>query len=87
MRTLRTGRWLAIGLLIGVAHGAELRLHHVFSDGAVLQQERAVAVRYAWANNPAGRNLYNAEGLPAVPFRTDDFTEKTSGYTTLFIDQ
>lgn len=27
-------------------------------------------VRYAWADNPAC-NLYNAEGLPAVPFRTD----------------
>ena len=28
-------------------------------------------VRYAWANNPAGANLYNKEGLPAVPFATD----------------
>ena len=28
-------------------------------------------VRYAWANNPEGANLYNAEGLPASPFRTD----------------
>lgn len=27
-----------------------------------------VAVRYAWANNPAGANLYNREGLPASPF-------------------
>jgi sialate O-acetylesterase len=30
-----------------------------------------VAVRYAWADNPEGCNLYNAESLPAVPFRTD----------------
>jgi len=30
-----------------------------------------VAVRYAWASNPAC-NLYNQEGLPASPFRTDD---------------
>jgi len=30
-----------------------------------------VAVRYAWANYPAGCNLYNAAGLPAPPFRTD----------------
>ncbi len=30
-----------------------------------------VAVRYAWANNPEGCNLYNKEGLPAEPFRTD----------------
>lgn len=29
-----------------------------------------VAVRYAWADNPAC-NLYNTEGLPASPFRTD----------------
>lgn len=31
-----------------------------------------VAVRYAWADNP-DCNLYNAAGLPAVPFRTDDW--------------
>ena len=31
-----------------------------------------VAVRYAWANNP-NANLTNAAGLPAVPFRTDDW--------------
>jgi sialate O-acetylesterase len=30
-----------------------------------------VAARYAWAANPAGANLYNREGLPASPFRTD----------------
>jgi len=31
-----------------------------------------VAVRYAWADNP-NFNLYNAAGLPASPFRTDDW--------------
>ncbi len=31
-----------------------------------------VAVRYAWADNPVC-NLYNKEGLPAGPFRTDDW--------------
>jgi sialate O-acetylesterase len=30
-----------------------------------------VAVRYAWADNPEGANLYNLAGLPASPFRTD----------------
>ena len=30
-----------------------------------------VAVRYAWADNPEGANLYNTEGLPASPFGTD----------------
>jgi sialate O-acetylesterase len=29
------------------------------------------AVRYAWSDNPSGANLYNREGLPASPFRTD----------------
>ncbi len=28
-------------------------------------------VRYAWADNPEGANLYNKEGLPASPFTTD----------------
>jgi sialate O-acetylesterase len=31
-----------------------------------------IAVRYAWANNPEGANLYNREGLPASPFRTNE---------------
>ena len=30
-----------------------------------------VSVRYAWANNPEGANLYNKKGLPASPFETD----------------
>ncbi len=30
-----------------------------------------VAVRYAWAGNPASCNLANGAGLPASPFRTD----------------
>lgn len=33
---------------------------------------RPVAVRYGWADNPAC-NLYNREGFPASPFRTDDW--------------
>ncbi len=28
-------------------------------------------VRYAWADNPEGANLYNKEGLPASPFQTE----------------
>jgi len=31
-----------------------------------------VAVRYAWADNPQGANLYNKEDLPASSFRTDE---------------
>jgi len=32
-----------------------------------------VAVRYAFSTNSSGANLYNREGLPASPFRTDDW--------------
>jgi len=32
-----------------------------------------VAVRYAWHRWPEGANLYNAAGLPAPQFRTDDW--------------
>jgi len=35
------------------------------------QVPHPVAVRYAWADNPEWANLYNREGLPASPFRTD----------------
>jgi len=34
---------------------------------------KPVAVRYAFTMNPDGCNLYNNEGLPAAPFRTDDW--------------
>jgi len=34
---------------------------------------KPVAVRYAYSMNPAGANLYNKEGIPASPFRTDDW--------------
>jgi sialate O-acetylesterase len=41
----------------------------VLSNSAVA---KPVAVRYAWARNPDA-NLINSAGLPASPFRTDDF--------------
>lgn len=37
-----------------------------------------IAVRYAWADSPEC-NLYNKEGLPASPFRTDDWPGKSAG--------
>jgi sialate O-acetylesterase len=44
--------------------------HVVVSSDRVRQP---VAVRYAWANNPADANLYSKSGLPAAPFRTDSW--------------
>lgn len=34
--------------------------------------DRPVAVRYAWSDDPQ-TNLFNTEGLPAAPFRSDDW--------------
>ena len=35
---------------------------------------KPVAVRYAWGMNPSRRNLlYKKEGIPASPFRTDNW--------------
>lgn len=47
----------------------------VWSD----QVPNPVAVRYGWKNNPEECNLYNEEGLPACPFRTDDWELITQG--------
>src|SRR5262245_21569378 len=44
-------------------------------DGVIVSSAEApkpVAVRYAWMKYPTC-NLYNKEGLPATPFRTDDW--------------
>jgi sialate O-acetylesterase len=40
--------------------------------------ENPIAVRYAWSSNPVC-NLYNSTGLPASPFRTDDWQGITFG--------
>jgi len=38
-----------------------------------------VAVRYLWSGNPGKVDLYNKDGLPVAPFRTDKFKEITAG--------
>ena len=57
-------------------------------DGKVIVSspavEKPVAVRYGFSANPGRCNLYNREGLPAAPFRTDDwkflrYTDHTLG--------
>lgn len=59
-------------------HPAEAKL----LDGRVVlscpQVSAPIAVRYNWADNPPG-NLYNAAGLPAEPFRSDDWPMSTRG--------
>ena len=58
-------------------HRAEARIDGetvVVSSPAV---EKPVAVRYAWADNPDA-TLQNGQGLPASPFRSDDWPGLTS---------
>jgi sialate O-acetylesterase len=38
-----------------------------------------VALRYAFFQWPTGANLYNRDGLPAAPFRTDDWERMQEG--------
>ncbi len=76
----QTGRGLAArgGELKGFAiAGADKRFHHgkakIDGDAVLVSAPGVptpVAVRYGWANNPVC-SLYNEEGLPATPFRTD----------------
>ena len=55
---------------------------HIESDRVVVQCEGVVtpvAVRYGWADDNGDVNLYNREGFPAVPFRTDVWKGITEG--------
>jgi sialate O-acetylesterase len=42
----------------------------VYADEVPAKPE---AVRYAWADDARDANLYNREGFPAIPFRTDQW--------------
>jgi len=57
---------------------------HIRGDSVIVSSSsvtQPVAVRYAWQANPAA-TLYNGAGLPAVPFRTDDWPEITETNTS-----
>jgi sialate O-acetylesterase len=59
-------------------HWAEARIE---GDEVVVSSREVrspVAVRYAWAGSPEC-NLYNKNGLPASPFRTDDWPGASAG--------
>jgi sialate O-acetylesterase len=59
--------------------GADRKFHwadaHIDGDTVVVSSRvvpNPVAVRYAWGDSPSC-NLFNKDGLPASPFRTDDW--------------
>ena len=41
--------------------------------------QQPTALRFGWVDNPQQSNLFNREGLPASPFRTDDWPRITQG--------
>jgi len=54
----------------------------LYGDEVVVWSDKVknpVAVRFGWSSNPAEFNLYNKEGLPASPFRTDNWKGITDG--------
>jgi sialate O-acetylesterase len=56
----------------------------IAGDSVVVSSDEVQApryVRYAWADNPEGANLYNREGLPASPFRTDSIYASPVNFT------
>jgi sialate O-acetylesterase len=75
------------GYLYGFSIAGEDRKFHwarafIKGDKVFVYSEKVkqpVAVRYGWADNPDDVNLYNMEGLPASPFRTDDWPGVTQG--------
>ena len=46
---------------------------YVWSDSV----QNPTAIRYCWSDNPGTVDLYNQEGFPAAPFRTDDWPLST----------
>ena len=37
------------------------------------KEQKIVSIHYAWANSPDDANIFNSEGFPLCPFRTDDW--------------
>jgi len=61
--------WAQVKIAPPVAAGQASDTILVWDD----RVKKPVAVRYAFCADPQGANLYNAAGLPASPFRTDNW--------------
>ncbi len=63
---------------------------HIDGNKVIVYQDaikEPVAVRYGWADEASDTNLYNAEGFPAAPFRTDTWKGVTEGAKFSFSPQ
>ena len=61
--------WATAKVIPAAEKGKGIDTVEVWSDAI----QAPVAVRYAFWGNPEGCNFYNQEGLPASPFRTDEW--------------
>jgi sialate O-acetylesterase len=66
--------------------GADRQWHYakayIDGDKVVVYQDGLsdpIAVRFGWSDDAGDDNLYNTEGFPASPFRTDDWKGVTEG--------
>lgn len=74
---VRGGGTMVLGVEVA---GDDRRFHPAtatIEDGGVVVVSDDVpqsrAIRYAWSDDPEQANLVNSDGLPASPFRTDDW--------------
>lgn len=77
--TTQKGKWVT-GFAIAGEDGVFYEARGQIKAGSVVSVRSAkvpdpIAARYNWADNPNG-NLVNSAGLPAAPFRTDDWEIK-----------
>lgn len=62
-----------IAAIDGVFYSAKA---YIDNDAVVLSSQKVsspVAVRFGWVGDASDNNLFNSAGLPAIPFRTDDW--------------
>ncbi|MEA5459745.1 sialate O-acetylesterase [Arcicella sp. LKC2W] len=83
------GKGLAVhdkfGYLKGFEIAGEDKVFHyakaeISGDKVIVYHPKGVkpiSVRYAWADSPIDANLFNTEGFPVCPFRTDDWAGLT----------
>lgn len=64
-------QYVAVAGRDGVFRWADSRVEGDLLIAASADVAQPVAIRYAWASNPAGANLRNREGLPAYPFHLE----------------
>ncbi len=85
------GKEKLIGFLIAgedrIFHPAEAYIQGKFVVVSSPKVTQPVAVRYAWAENPGDVNLYNRKGLPAVPFRSDNWPLTSAGKRKVYVKE